>query len=228
VQVVRLAKVASSFFIFAFPRAVWRGPDPFPDGIRTHQDSILWRVWQGVRYRGHYLEPNRLNGATLGRSLHGFDSRPRLVSFAALTKPNVSGRTLSSGRWSDEIPVFRLFVAPLQRREQAVYEFAEKTRRAFSPRSDVTPCGLPVSRFTWRTTEGSSTPSRWWIQRYGGQGAQRDTLKDRSITSRLGRKVYLYCTAPYRVEQNHIDHCLSSASHNCRFLECYTLTNMMH
>jgi hypothetical protein len=28
-------------------------------------------------------------------------------------------------------------------------------------RPDVTPGGQPASRFTWRTTDGSSTPSRW-------------------------------------------------------------------
>ena len=27
--------------------------------------------------------------------------------------------------------------------------------------SDVTPGGQPASRFTWKTTDGSSTPSRW-------------------------------------------------------------------
>jgi site-specific recombinase XerD len=31
----------------------------------------------------------------------------------------------------------------------------------FSPPLDVTPGGRPASRFTWRTTDGSSTPSRW-------------------------------------------------------------------
>jgi hypothetical protein len=34
-------------------------------------------------------------------------------------------------------------------------------RRVFSPLSDVTLGGQPPSRFTWRTTDGSSTPSRW-------------------------------------------------------------------
>jgi hypothetical protein len=30
-----------------------------------------------------------------------------------------------------------------------------------SPPSDVTPGAQPASRFTWRTTDGSSTPNRW-------------------------------------------------------------------
>jgi hypothetical protein len=34
-------------------------------------------------------------------------------------------------------------------------------RRVFSPPSDVTPGEQPASRFTWRTTDGSSTPNRW-------------------------------------------------------------------
>jgi integrase/recombinase XerD len=34
-------------------------------------------------------------------------------------------------------------------------------RRVFSPPSDVTPGGRPASRFTLRTMDGSSTPSRW-------------------------------------------------------------------
>jgi hypothetical protein len=34
-------------------------------------------------------------------------------------------------------------------------------QRVFSPLSDVTPGGQPVSRFTCKTTDGSSTPSRW-------------------------------------------------------------------
>ena len=33
--------------------------------------------------------------------------------------------------------------------------------RVFSPQSDVTPGGLPVSPFIWRTKDGSSTPNRW-------------------------------------------------------------------
>jgi hypothetical protein len=36
-----------------------------------------------------------------------------------------------------------------------------RRRRAFSLQSDVTPGGQLASRFTWRTTDGSSTPSRW-------------------------------------------------------------------
>src|SRR6202011_3771011 len=34
-------------------------------------------------------------------------------------------------------------------------------RQAFSLPLDVTPGGQPVSRFTWKTTDGSNTPSRW-------------------------------------------------------------------
>ena len=34
-------------------------------------------------------------------------------------------------------------------------------RPAFSPPLDVTPGGQPASPFTWRTTDGWSTPSRW-------------------------------------------------------------------
>jgi hypothetical protein len=34
-------------------------------------------------------------------------------------------------------------------------------RPAFSPPLDVTPGGQPASPFTWRTTDGSSTPNRW-------------------------------------------------------------------
>ena len=34
-------------------------------------------------------------------------------------------------------------------------------RRVFSLPSDVTPGEQPASRFTWKTTDGSNTPSRW-------------------------------------------------------------------
>src|ERR1700737_2877019 len=37
----------------------------------------------------------------------------------------------------------------------------EPRRRVFSPPLDVTPGGRPASRFIWRTTDVSNTPSRW-------------------------------------------------------------------